>query len=572
MSKFTTSAIVFILYLLMGGCQKEVDSVKIDFDPGAPEVIVESTVYGQVISTVGRPIPKARIHLGDKTVLSDENGFFNMGLVSSLETKGLIRVEHPNFLTRQYLYQAFPGDTFGLNAVLPRLAFSEEVDLSQNPGVWKSAQMALDLNSISFKKADHTLIEHISVKGGILTRENGENDFPLGQKEGKQVGVNRLFDFEITFSAQGSGEEVVPGRPIDGTLTIPVQHLSRAPDNIPLWKWDAALRRWLPAGTAKRTKNDYAVRLAGSGRYRLGNAYPIARVVAEVTYDDGSPAEDLVLHWSDHQNQWDQIIRLSHHGRFAIFTPENEPLRWSVLDACGAVIQGGEASSQSNIPTKLIIKENLIDPVSVRGFLRDCHGTPIRSGYILIGQENGRDRLVLTATNGSFRFKHVSCGSPFLELSSFDPMGGKSGIARRYYIEDTLDINDIWACDPTLTNSAIIITNTKKYEFDSCDVRINSIIGNNIDSSFHFTASSTLGKLDHVYLKFKNGLWISFDNGAPKNLVKILTLDAAPYVAMTSNGGRNERLRFELSNAVTEDVRAGTKARHSRAYYTAKIK
>ncbi|HHS95423.1 MAG TPA: carboxypeptidase regulatory-like domain-containing protein, partial [Phaeodactylibacter sp.] len=251
--------------LLFSACKKDhISDEEIIIHPD-PVVIVNASVYGQVLNSSGSPLPNASVRISTEEVFTDQNGVFIFNDVEMKESGELIRAEKDGYFYNAKFVrpQLNKKSIVKLQLIQKTLSGSFTAASGGSISTNGNAKVTFPANAIKTQSGDpyngnvnvYATWLDPTAQSTLLTMPG---DLRGTNQEDQQVQLTTygMMGVELRDDA-GQLLNIANGNTATLEMPVPDDLLTNAPATIPLWYMDEASGYWVEEGTATLQDGKY---------------------------------------------------------------------------------------------------------------------------------------------------------------------------------------------------------------------------------------------------------------------------------------------------------------------------
>ena len=294
--------------LMLFGCRKDIDEEIKQKDIFEPEVTyfpvlnpVRASVLGKVLDELGNVIPDATINLGNSIAKTDDKGRFYFSKIEMNQSGTYIKAQKSGYFDGSHRF--FP-EMDSENYVTIRLMEKVETgrfDVSNGGTIIGDGgiEISFPTNSIKYQFGGNLYSGEVVVFARWINPE----DETLGEiMPGNLQGINEREEEValVTYGMMAVELETPNGQPLqlanDGkatlTFPLPMDLVSSAPNEIPLWYFHEKLGLWIEEGSAVLTGNNYVGQVSHFSFWNCDAPFPLIELSGRLITDAGNPMPD----------------------------------------------------------------------------------------------------------------------------------------------------------------------------------------------------------------------------------------------------------------------------------------
>ncbi|MBX7241819.1 MAG: carboxypeptidase-like regulatory domain-containing protein [Bacteroidia bacterium] len=412
--------LILILSIGISGCNRAIDDKNTVVLPDPDNAVMKINLVGKVLDDNQQPVANATARIGNKTVQTNDDGYF---IVKNVEMKGpygYVKVEKNGFFNGSRTFKMQSGETYVYIQLLPKTARGTISGVSGGSVSFDGFTVTLPAYAVK-KENGAPYTGTVTVLGqylnpndpnlslimpGDLVSKNQYNVPELIKTYG-MVGVELV-------GSMGEPLQITPGQ--EAIVEFPVQsnQLSGAPTEIPLWHFDETNGFWMREGSATIQNGKYIGKVKHFSFWNCDTP-EAANINLEMTLVDasGNPLPNLFV-----------TLTSVNYGTRAGFTnatgwvggliPNNEVLVMEVSmplqnTNCQLMVQNiGPFTVNTNLGNVVITASGAVVVTSITGIVQDCNMLPVANGAVMMSSANS-NAYDITDANGSYTFSHITC-------------------------------------------------------------------------------------------------------------------------------------------------------------------
>ena len=457
---------VLALFLIMISCDSSDDSKANNNNPNSNfienlGVEVLRDFMGQIVDVNNNPLQHVTIQIDNKSVQTDENGFFiikdarvfeNLAYVKATKigyiegSRSLVPTNEMNQI-RIMMIPISPIATIQAGQL-------SEVSLPNQTKVIFDGYFEDELGN-SYTGSVNVSLFHLEASNenlmdimpGMLFAEATDGSAKILETFG-------MLHVEL-LGESGQKLQIASGHTAQISMKIDNVHMGNAPASIPLWHFDSEQGYWKQEGVATRQGDFYVGNVSHFSWWncdQFGDA-----TILHLTINDnfGNPlsySQVSILREDIGVFSMSQLSDVN--GKVSGFVPANENLKAIITDQCEnqvyLPIGNLQANSINNIELTYVASGNA-STVMVQGNLNKCDGSVVSNGYVKLSYGNSHKRFVETDINGNFSINSMYC---FPDLSftlqgyNYDNLQTTGLISYMYLPSNTIvQVGNLQACN-----------------------------------------------------------------------------------------------------------------------------
>jgi hypothetical protein len=447
------------LLILFSGCRKDL------VEPGDPEIIIpgptveiESTVFGKVVLTDGRPAANATIQTLDENIITDENGFFRIKNKNFNAEGTLITANLDGYYTA---YKFANANTNGDAFIEIKL---EEKIRTANGSSSQDLEVVISQEGASLLLRANTIVDESgnSYNGNVNVYTHWYNpstaDFLLtapgdlralnSNNESVQLESYGMMAVEL-LSDNGEQLNIADGQTARLEFPIPTDLTSSAQETILTWSLDEVTGIWIEEGIADRVGDKFITEVGHFSFWNCDYPYPLVNISGQLHDRDGEIISQLRLCFSLKNGSSSGSGYSNTEGYFSGKVPQGEILIMSVKNDCGDVVYENEIGPfESDEDLGIIVIDfPLSDVTIITGTFISCDDPGqqgISNGYILIKEDDKVLSILDINTDGSFVSNLLICESKTITIQGIDI----DGLTQSEFITETVEPGSVVNLEP----------------------------------------------------------------------------------------------------------------------------
>lgn len=379
---------------------------------------INAHIFGKVVDASRDGIGATQISVGNITVSTDANGFFNIESASVFSKFAYIKAHKTGYINGSRAL--VPSDA--INQIEIMLLKDEPVatinsgeastvelingtqvdfdgDFINEMGQNYSGQVSVVLHHLSPDDENMT-----SMMPGMLFAENANGQARALESFGM-----------IAVELKGSADEdlqLAEGSTAQITIPIPAG-ISNAPSTIPLWYFDELNGYWKEEGFASLVGNEYVGEVSHFSFWNVDVPFPTVELCITLVDELNNTINNQNVFLKRTGADWTSVSSgtTNADGKVCGLAPANEQLVLTIRDFGCATnhvnLPLGPFSSDQDII--LTVVENVSTSTTLTGMFNNCNGTGINNGYIKI-YYSGVTKII-PITNGTLNEMFVYCST-----------------------------------------------------------------------------------------------------------------------------------------------------------------
>ncbi|MBX7241818.1 MAG: hypothetical protein K1X92_08720 [Bacteroidia bacterium] len=422
--------LMLIVSVSISGCNRAIDDNNMVVLPDPSSSVMKINLVGQVIDDNQQPVPNATARIGNKTVQTNDEGYFFVKNVDLKGPYGYVKIEKNEFFNGSRTFKMQDGETHYIYIqLLPKTARGTINAVSGGSVSFDGFTVILPAYAVK-KENGAPYTGTVTVLGqylnpndpnlslimpGDLVSKNQYNVPELLKTYG-MVGVELV-------GSMGEPLQITPGN--EATVEFPIQanQAGVAPSEIPLWHFDETNGFWMREGSATIHNGKYIGKVKHFSFWNCDTP-EAANITIEMTLVDasGNPLPNLWVTLTS-ANYGIRSGVTSAAGWVGGLIPNDEVLSMSV----SMPIQGqncqimGQNIGPFNVNTNLgniVLNTGSGEITALTGVVLDCNMVPVTNGVVGL-QVGGNNYYDLTDENGIYSISHISCSPGGLYADMF---------------------------------------------------------------------------------------------------------------------------------------------------------
>ena len=460
MKKF--SLLLFVALCLFS-CREEVDVMEEPSGPD-PKIVVNGSVFGQVLDEDGNALEDATVVFNDQSSISDEYGIFSFSNTNLFQDGTFITVQKDGYITGSRLFYPSVNETSHVIVQLIRKYVVDVIPASTGGKVnFDGASVTLPANGfVNDDGSDYT--GNVEVIAKWLNPEAPET---FNEMPGDLVGINSdnqaralatygMLAVELE-DMSGNHLQIKDGFTADIQVPVPAAMQANAPSEIPLWHFDIESGYWIEEGSAQLINGVYEGEVSHFSFWNCDAPFPLIQLSGTVSINNQG-LENVKIRITDQSTGFFTCGYTSNRGFFSGKVPQDQTMTLEVIDDCGNVIyidsNVGPFSTDQTLPLIDINTNNA--PVTISGIVDNCIGQPINNSYVLVKFDNGTIKNYQVDTNGSFSFTIINCHSGTATIYGVDLTNDLISEGILIDLDQDVNLGTLEACDEHITAKFLI--------------------------------------------------------------------------------------------------------------------
>ena len=447
--------------------------------------IVDVAFAGRVIDEAGLPIVGAQVHLGDKTVMTDDNGVFRTEKLQVPDNNAILSINKNGYFdfSRAWFVEDEALQTVTIQ-LLRRIqvgsfnnASGGTVNIPGGPTLKFPANAANANGSI---RVFARYLNPTDDKLGLFM----PGDLRAINAGGEEQTLATFGMVAVELESTLGKAQIAEGKEVELSMPIVAAQASQAPSDIALWYFDTEKARWIEEGTAQKIGNNYVGTVKHFSFWNCDVGLPLVQLSGKVYLGSEQfplAGAQVTLTTS---SLWPGYAITDVNGCFSgsVIKDATFELAIQVFDQCGTQVlyteTVGPFSSNTTLPP-IILSGSTTSFNTITGSLVDCDGDPVINGYIRLA-----NAYVFADENGLFTYELVNCSSvSSITTQAFDLDNLKESPLQTVAIPANgaaIDLGDIVVCTGldeyiqyTLDGQLFTVAEPSAYAVDSFGTDLN---------------------------------------------------------------------------------------------------
>ncbi|WP_431370195.1 hypothetical protein [Kordia sp.] len=457
---------------------------------------VNRNFVGRIINENNQPLVSVTVTIGNETTQTDINGMFVMNNVSVKQNFAYIKASLSGYFDGSRSIVPLDGE----NVI--KIMLKERFSVVRETG--EAFTLEYDEYAIGFS-GDFVKEDGSPYSGSVTiafnylspTDENLNDLMPgmlLGQNTGGEANLLETFGM-LTVELRGSNNEKLQITS-DSELKFPIanEQLSTAPSTIPLWYFDEENGYWIEDGEATKVGNQYVGTVSHFTPWNVDIPLPMAKIDLTVLNQNNTPLLGLDIYAYAQGETFPRILTTNQDGKACSFVPPNSQITLEVRGYCDEVIImqtiGPFVEESTNIIPPIIITDAMIPQSEIRGTLKQCDGSNVTNGYVIMNSNNDQP-IFYTVTDGDFEFNTFICdGETSFTLRGYDITNIQSTGENSYTFETPItEVGDLTTCNDV--EEFIIYTFVRPYVSSTIERYVNAPFNVRVESNKIYVQKNT---------------------------------------------------------------------------------
>lgn len=383
---------LFLISFLQLGCNFTDDS-QIQFD-NQFGVSTKRNICGKVLDENRNPIANAEVKIKNKSVLTDNNGFFIITDAEVFNNFGFAKVEKNGYIDASRSFVPNDGENKIEIIMIP-----ENLTETIQTGVVSTVQLpnGTEVKFDGFFQNELGNEYNGNVNVSMYHLESSDEDISskmpgmllANDTNNNLVGLETFGMIHVELKdSNGQKLQIKNGHTAEIKLKIDTTQLSSCPTNIPLWHFDDTQGLWLEDGVASKVGNYYVGNVSHFSWWNCDAPFEQSFLRLKVKDQNGNPISGLAVTLK--RQSLNDFIRQGYtdtNGIVSGIIPKNEILEMKVFNeqSCQNEIYSGNIGgfSEVNNEIEIIVNINPNQLIHVKGSLLNCNSEVIQNGYMV---------------------------------------------------------------------------------------------------------------------------------------------------------------------------------------------
>jgi hypothetical protein len=426
---------VFCLVLIsmaLVQCQKDLSYV----GTADPVVVVPEPLtahlQGNIVDENGQPAAGVTIAAGNKTAVTDANGYFRIENAPLDKKTALVTAVKSGYFKAFRSFEATSGTNYvSIKLIKKDLAGSVSAGTGGEVTLTNGSKIGLKPGGVIVAATGADYTGSVNVYASYIDPTAADisdripGSFMADNAIGSRVALASygMIGVELE-SASGEKLQVKTGSTAILTMAIPSSLQSGAPSTIPMWHLDEQTGVWKEEGSATKSGNNYVAEVKHfsfwncdqpldainlSMTIKNGDSLPLVHVQVKLTRTMPNGSTFSAYGWTDSL------------GKVSGLVPKNETLQMQIFGPCGTVAYSTNIGPYSQNTNLGIIYLPVSTPsvVTVKGKILTCAGTPAYHAYATIRLGN-MVRSIMTDTLGNYHVSFTVCSGSSIDIMGTD--------------------------------------------------------------------------------------------------------------------------------------------------------
>lgn len=474
--------LLFISALVLSSCRKDIELESTDITILIGED-VETNLHGRVVTEGGRSIPEAEVKIGNTTVFTNSDGYYNipnltvpedgfaMEINSPLYSKSIRRII-PQAQTNTYEEVTLKRQRSGTFYESSALNFLQ--DTLGSASVTLAPNCLVDRNNNAYNGSYTANIVYYNPTE-VTTLKTMPGNLDGINKEGKKVTLGSLGMIYIDVRSE-NGESLFLADGKTARVSIMTFGVGNNPPiEVPIWRLDNTSGIWVEEGVTNSfdTNPDavfYGFDISEFNFWNCDIAVENTCLSGTILDESDVPVENrlvVITFTEDGINYYSNGGNTNSKGEYRAKVPKDKVITLSVYDInCNDALFTQEVGPFTNDIEKFDLTPNIDkDYYTINGLIYGCEDIPLGNATVFLYDEQDKVRAsTQTKTDGRFTIHNVCFRDEGFRIK-------------------VLDLN---------TNLSILSDN---YGFTASDIDIGEILICQVDNPYFINVSSTLGSI-----------------------------------------------------------------------------
>lgn len=388
---------------------------------------ITADVQGTVQDEKNQPAAGVKVIAGDKTAVTDANGYFRISGAALDKNASLLSVEKDGYFKAFREFSATSGiNQQFIKLVRKSLVGTIAASSGGNITLSDGAKISLPAGSVVVASSNAAYTGTINVYAFHNDNQSVDPQMVIaGSSVAKQDGklaVASSFGLITVELESATGDKLQLKSGIMATILIPIpsSNLAIAPATLSLSHLDESTGIWEADGTATREGNNYTGKVPHFSNWNYNQTYNGASLTFTLTDSDGSPLTGVLTYIRTTTSGVAIASITNAMGQATAVVPANDALVLSVMDECGGVIYKKNISALANDSDLGSIKINGNSSIlTFKGKLQDCDGLPVKNGLAHFVINGFMYRVAQADANGNFTYTWVNCSGAATTVNVF---------------------------------------------------------------------------------------------------------------------------------------------------------
>lgn len=417
--KSTPGLFTLFIILFITACSKQEQHIDNDIPYTASFIWKTAGVAGQVTDQKNVPVQGAMVSFGNKSVMSDINGYFHFSQSSFNTNEAFVSVKKTGYFNGSRTFLPRSGSNNYLKIQLLESTIAGTVNAVDGGRISLSNGAVIDLPANGISDSENkNYAGKVTVSAAYIdpTHTNFSEQMPgdlRGLNAASQQKLLKSFGM-IAVELRSSSDKLLKirnGYQAKLEFPVPAVLIASAPSEIPLWFFDENSGMWKEEGKAGRQGTKYIGMVSHFSFWNVDEPSEFIKLNLKVVNRENKPVSGAKTKITG-LNGISAYDFTDNLGYVDGFVPRDQPLLMEVFDNCGKVVFSkdlGTLSSDADLGT-IQLSSGEISLQTISGKVIDCNGSPLTSGTVqIILDEN---HFEFTAVHdGDFSATFLNCNS-----------------------------------------------------------------------------------------------------------------------------------------------------------------
>ncbi|MBO6516818.1 MAG: carboxypeptidase regulatory-like domain-containing protein [Bacteroidia bacterium] len=539
----TYKALTFLIAItLFFGCKKDSET----FIPN-DEKEHSTSIIGFVNDQNNQPVSNAIVAFDGKTATTDQYGYYEFNDVRVGSQHNFLTIKKGGYFDGCRTFRTNNNSKISLESQLVRAEFKNTFSSSTSATITEGdVQLVFQPNTIVTDKDKNNYSGEVQVAVYHIdpttsaSRLQMPGDLTSVTSDGE---LQTLTSFGMVYvrlqSPSGEKLQIKPGETVELSASIPVDLLSDAQNEIPMWSFDNSSGAWVEEGTAQKVGSRYVANVSHFSCWNYDYNEPSVVVCGRLVDQNGDPISKAHLLISELPSGWGGHGYVNGDGTFCGRVTKGKKLYVFIINhnpnCANRRIKVGEIGP-FNVDTKIgDIKADLskyIQSLKVIGEFEDCNGAKIQNGFAKV------DGVTFTITSGKVNGVIPYCGNipSSVTVNTVDRKNLKTNDFTGTVVNDTLNLGLVTICG----------AKADFIQVKSSNLNYDEVFLDNVFVGFSADSSHLSGNLPG----WKSWITLQYDNGGLDQ--GTFTVDQAQLQLGENNGATGyPKYYFDGTGSIT---------------------